>query len=213
LKRFITGALLAIVLLPGCGSRSSEQGVLLGDDEVTSFARASQLYFRGSLSLARDEFASFIDRYPGSPVAAEAVLALRRIDQDLGETVPVDSAAPVPLSGIPVAVVGLPGNAQRVNRVLSALLARGYLATSALDEGAPDMTLVLFPEGFDQEAAQLADTLGAWLTSPASIPVQPGGQIAATIVPGHSGLLVVVGADASMGAGAPISPTGGGGME
>ncbi|NLP04398.1 LytR C-terminal domain-containing protein [Candidatus Fermentibacteria bacterium] len=190
--------LLAAVSCGGGGT--GDDGLLRGDGEAELFGRASQLYFRGSLSRAREEFNVFLDRFPSSPLIAEAGLALRRIEQDLGGTQP-DTAVSVSPTRSPVAVVSLPANAPRLGRIAGALQARGFTVVTAQDEGAPNITVVLYPEGLDDEASLVADSLEGWLTSPATVPVQPGGGITSSIVPGHTGVVVVIGTDAV------VSPT------
>lgn len=195
--------LAAMAACGGSGSPTDENGLVRGDDETALFARASQLYFRGSLSRSRDEFNAVIYRYPGSMLVDEARLAVRRIDIDLG-AIAADTTGPA-RARPSVVVVGLPVNGPRITRLVAALNASGYDASAAEDEGAPDMTVLLYPDGLEAEAGRLADSLHSWLAQPAEIPVQPGGQIAQTILPGHSGLVVVLGSDAVIGASAPQS--------
>lgn len=203
-RRAAAGLVLLVLAAVSCGrgGATGADGLLRGDGETELFGRASQLYFRGSLSRARDEFSSFLDRFPSSPLAAEAGLALRRIDQDLGGSLPDTATAAVP-PRLHVAVVSLPANSPRLARIAGALQARGFAVVTAQDEGAPDITLVLYPPGLDAEAALVADSLEAWLTSPATVPVQPGGGITSAIVPGHEGVVIVIGTDAVVSPAAP----------
>jgi|WetSurMetagenome_2_1015567.scaffolds.fasta_scaffold00236_12 hypothetical protein len=199
-------ALALAALLCSCGSGgpgTDEGGLVQGRDEMATFARASQLYFRGSLSRSREEFNSVVYGFPDSPLVGEARLAIRRIDSDLGGP-SADSSGTPPLPGPSVAVVGLAASSPRMTRIAAALSAAGYDATVVEDDGSPDMTLVLYPDGLRDEALVLADTLANWLTQPVTIPVQPGGQITSAILPGHSGLVVVVGSDAVVGSSAPM---------
>ncbi len=194
---------LLLLTAAACGGgRTGADGLLRGDGETELFGRASQLYFRGCLSRAREEFCAFLDRFPSSPLAAEAGLALRRIEQDLGGALP-DTVLTVSPTRVPVAVVSLPANAPRLGRIAAALQARGFTVVTAQDEGAPDITVVLYPEGLDAEAALVADSLESWLTSPATVPVQPGGGITSSIVPGHTGVVIVIGTDAVVSPAAP----------
>lgn len=183
-----------------------ETGLVRGESETALFARASQLYFRGSLSRAREEFNAVIYRFPESRLVEEARLAVRRIDVDLGSA-SADTSGQLPRTSPAVAVVGLPSNGPRIARLAAALVARGYDASAIQDDGAPDMTLLLYPDGLEPEAQILAESLEVWLTQPSDVPVQPGGQITAAILPGHTGLVVVVGSDAVVGASAPAPQT------
>jgi hypothetical protein len=85
-----------------------------------------------------------------------------------------------------------------MERLELAFRSSGILAEVIEDEGAPDMTIVLYPGSLEQRAYELADTLESWLTQPLEVVVQRSGTIHETIVPGHSGLLVVVGRNASV---------------
>lgn len=206
--RFLVAASVLIALSAACGGRGApldETGLIRGEGETALFARASQLYFRGSLSRAREEFNAVIYRFPDSGLVDEARLAVRRIDIDLGPAL-ADTSVQDQGTSPSVAVVGLPANAPRVARITAALSASGYDASAIQDDGAPDMTLVLFPDGLEPEASILAESLGVWLTQPSEIPVQSGGQITEAILPGHTGLVVVVGSDAVVGASAPVPP-------
>lgn len=178
-------------------------GLASEETDLSAFTRASQLYFRGNLSRARDAFNVIIYRFADSPLAGDAGLAVRRIEQDLGADA-ADAGDGNGSAGSPaVAVVGLPSNTARVARVAAALTASGWTATVVHDAGAPDITVVLFPEGMQDGARTVGDSLDSWLVTPDPVPVQPGGQIMGTIVPGHEGILVVVGADAQTAAGIP----------
>ncbi len=203
MKRMV--ALVSLIAAASCGSRPmdvDESGLIAEESDITAFARASQLYFRGNLSRARDGFNAIVYRYPDSVLGEDAALAARRIDQDLGSVQPVDSGT-VPSRGVEIAVVGLPVNSARISSVSSALQASGWTSWPVLDEGAPDITVVLFPDGLAQEAEVAGDSLHSWLTSPPSIPVQPGGQMMDAIVPGHTGLVVIIGGDAAVSPHAP----------
>ena len=198
-------ALVFLIFAASCGSRpmdTDESGLIREESDITAFARASQLYFRGNLSRARDGFNAIIYRYPDSVLGEDAALAARRIDQDLGSTRQVDSGR-APSRGVEIAVVGLPVNSARISSISSALRASGWTSWPVQDAGAPDITMVLFPDGRAPEAEVAGDSLHAWLTSPSSIPVQPGGQMMDAIVPGHTGLVVIIGGDAVVSPRAP----------
>jgi hypothetical protein len=201
----------SILALASCGSRPlevDESGLVVEESDLTAFARASQLYFRGNLSRARDGFNSVIYRFPGSILEEDATLAVRRIEQDLGTGPGVDSGS-VTTRSVEIAVVGLPVNSPRISAVVSALQASGWSAWSVLDDGAPDITVVLYPDGLGSEAAITRDSLHSWLTAPGTIPVQPGGQMMDAIVPGHEGIVVVIGGDAAVSPRAPSAGSGG----
>lgn len=195
MRRTLAVAAAVLALACGSGSGTDSSGLIVDRGDVTAFARASQLYFRGSLSRAREGFNVIVYRYPGSPLAEDARMALRRIDQDLGDASADTSSAPV--RGASVAVVGLPAYAPRAQRLASALTACGWSSWAVQDSGAPDLTVVLYPEGLESEAAEAGDSLDSWLTSPDAVPVQPGGQMIEAIVPGHGGLVVILGGDAA----------------
>lgn len=195
MRRTFAVAAAALALACGSGSGTDSSGLIVDRGDVTAFARASQLYFRGSLSRAREGFNVIVYRYPGSPLAEDARMALRRIDQDLGDVHADTSAAPA--RGTSVAVVGLPANSPKVQRLVSALTASGWNSWAVQDSGAPDLTVVLYPDGLEGEAAEAGDSLDSWLTSPDAVPVQPAGQMTEAIVPGHDGLVVILGGDAT----------------
>lgn len=195
-------AVNGVALLCSCGgggTRVDESGVVEGGEDLQVFARASQYYFRGNLTRAEEEFNRLLLTFEDSPLAEDAGLAVRRIGQDTTESLPGDSTPEPSGTGWPVvALVGHPGTSRTMERLELAFRSTGILAEVIEDEGAPDMTVVLYPTALEQKAYELADTLESWLTQPLEVAVQRGGGIHETIVPGHSGLLVVVGSDASV---------------
>ncbi|MBN1434035.1 hypothetical protein JW921_04695 [Candidatus Fermentibacterales bacterium] len=193
---------LGLLSLPGCGRRSQDvdgAGLLEGGTDLVLFARASQHYFRGSLSRAEDDFNRVIYSFEDSRLADDARLAVRRIEQDRLELTSTDTVSANGDASWPViALVGQPGVSATMERLRLAFVSRGISAEVIEDQGAPDMTVVLYPTALESRAGELADTLESWLTRPADVPVQRSGTIHETIVPGHSGLLVVVGRDANV---------------
>lgn len=200
-----TVALLPLVmaLLIACGGGSDEydrSGFMTGDNEEALFTRGCQQYLRGSLTSSKETFNSLIYRYPDSPLRSDAQLAVRRIESDLtGEVpVPVDTGR-VPRAVFPsVALVGTPTVFPTVGQLEVLITATGSPPLTIQDPGAPDVTLVLYPEGYLEQANQVSDSLSGWLSSHSSVPVQPGGDIISTVAPQHSGVVVVIGTDAAV---------------
>ena len=111
-------ALVFLIFAASCGSRpmdTDESGLIREESDITAFARASQLYFRGNLSRARDGFNAIIYRYPDSVLGEDAALAARRIDQDLGSTRQVDSGR-APSRGVESAVCLWPSESRRYDQ-------------------------------------------------------------------------------------------------
>src|SRR6056297_2319598 len=94
MRRTTAGLMFAALLVAGCGRGGDDydrRGLLQGEGDSKVFTRASQLYFRGNLSDARELLTGFGERYPESPLAGDASLALRRIESDLAGAAPGDS--------------------------------------------------------------------------------------------------------------------------
>ncbi len=199
------GLLLLVIGCGGDGNAIDSSGLIEGDTGLEAFSRGCQLYFRGSLSRAIEEFNGVIYRCPDSPLIEDARLALRRIEADLsaGEArIPADNTFLVATSAV---LVGRQGAVPAMNRVSSALIERGLTVEIFEDDGAPEITIVLYPEGGLQQAGEIADSLSVWLTRPETVPVQPGGELTNSIVPGYQGVLVVIGTDATVSTHAPGS--------
>jgi hypothetical protein len=198
--------LAGLLILAGCGGDGHSvdaSGLVEGETGVEAFSRGCQLYFRGSLSRAVEEFNGVIYRFPDSPLVEDARLALRRIEADLaaGEVlIPSDNAFLVATSAV---LVGRQGAMPAMERISSAMTERGLSVEIFEDDGAPEITVVLYPEGGLQQAGEIADSLSVWLVRPETVPVQPGGELTNSIVPGYEGVLVIVGTDASISAHAP----------
>lgn len=204
MKRNSTVALLSLLaVLAACGGGGEEfdrSGFMTGETEEALFTRGCQQYLRGSLTSSRETFNSLIYRFPDSPLRSDAQLAVRRIESDLTGEVPVISdTGRVPRRVFPsVALVGTPSVIHTVGQLEGLVAATGTPPLTIQDPGAPDVTLVLYPEGYLEEANQVSDSLSGWLSSHTSVPVQPGGDIISTVAPQHSGVVVVIGKDATV---------------
>jgi hypothetical protein len=95
-----------------------------------------------------------------------------------------------------------------MERLVSMLAAQGCSPEMIVDPGAPGLTLVLYSDGHLAGAQLLADTLDSWLMAPASVTVQPGGNIIPTVAPGHQGVVLIVGTDAALDPASQVSPSG-----
>lgn len=197
-----TGIALVIALvLTACGSGSENydgSGYISGDDDAALFTRGCQQYFRGSLSASKETFNTLIYRYPDSPLRSDAQMAARRIESELTGVVeePVESDTGARTVFPSIAIVGTPSVYSTLSQLELLILDTGTPALKIEDPGAPDVTLVLYPDGFLQQANLVSDSLSGWLSSHSSVPVQPGGDIISSVAPSHSGVVVVVGTDA-----------------
>ncbi len=195
--------LFSVVLTFACHGKNDNcdsAGYLVGDNDLSIFARASQQYFRGSLTNSEETFNSLIYRFPDSHFNSDARLAVRRIESELtGITEVVEESNPGDTLSFPsVAVVGTPSVKSTVSQLETIISTTGTPALSIEDAGAPDVTLVLYPEGYRDQAYIVSDSLSGWLSSHSSVPVQPGGDIISTVAPGHSGVVIVIGTDAAV---------------
>jgi hypothetical protein len=201
----------ASAIICGCGGDEGfgDQGLAAGDDALSLFIRGCQHYFRGSLSKAREDLNGVVYRYPDSPLADDARLAVRRIESDLsGTEIPDTSDSGSVTLGVSVVVVGSPRVSQTARTLAQAFAARGGRASVREDEDAPNTTLVLYSESYRAQAEQVADSLSGWLSRPDTVLVQPGGQMTATVVPGYEGVVVLVGDQAVPGPDIPSGPDG-----
>jgi len=189
--------LLSLVLLCiSCGAENIDaDGLVSPESAVEQFARASQYYYRGRLTAAFEEFNGVIYRYPDSPLASDARLAVRRIESDLsGEPIQTGNDDHTNLS-VQIAVVGkLAVNASVVS-VASALRTLGTPVTELTDNQAPELTVVFYSPGCDYAASVVADSLGKWLSSPQTIAFRPGEELIDAVAGGYD-VLVIVGEDA-----------------
>lgn len=202
-SRPLWAVLAFVLLLSSCGGDSDDfdrSGFMSGDTETALFTRGCQQYLRGSLTSARETFNTLIYRFPDSPLRSDAQLAVRRIEGDLTgevtETIPdtIEDRARFPS----VALVGTPAAFSTVNQLEMLIISTGSPPITLEDRDAPDVTLVLYPQGLLDQANQVSDSLAGWLSSHSSVPVQPGGDIISTVAPQHSGVVVVIGTEASV---------------
>ncbi|MBD3276846.1 MAG: hypothetical protein GF388_00955 [Candidatus Aegiribacteria sp.] len=192
---------LAAALLISCGGTAEEfdhNGYAVGEGDAALFTRGCQQYFRGSLSRARETFNSLIYRFPDSPLGSDSRLAVRRIEADLsGEyAISPDTSSTARVDFPLVAIVGQPMVYSTVTRLESVVVTTGTPPLTIEDSGAPDVTLVLYPEDMEEQANVVSDSLSGWLSSHSSVPVQTGGDIIASVAPDHTGIVIVVGSDA-----------------
>ncbi|MCK4807223.1 MAG: hypothetical protein KAT09_06235 [Candidatus Aegiribacteria sp.] len=203
-NRLLYSALPVLVLVLACGggNKSYDQaGYFGGDDDLSVFTRGCQQYFRGSLSNSKETFNSLIYRFPDSRLTTDAQLAVRKIEYELTgiSEVPDDTSTTTPPVRFPsVAVVGTPSVSSSISQLEILIVTTGTPPLTIEDAGAPDVTLVLYPDGFQEQAYIVSDSLSSWLSSHSSVPVQPGGAIISTVAPGHSGVVIVIGTDATV---------------
>ncbi len=208
----IATVMTAALLAAGCGGGGADyddQGLLRGEGDAEDFTRASQLYFRGNLSDARDLLSGFEERYPQSPLEDDASLALRRIESDLAGAGVRDTVSD-PADAPSLTLVSRPGLSASAERVAAVLESRGFGASCMQDQGAPEITLVLYTEGYAADAAEVTAALGEVLARPETVPSQPAGELAEMVAPGFSGVILVVGSDAAEAGPAPGTDAGGG---
>jgi hypothetical protein len=187
---------LLAVLVAGCTDASVDgEGLADGSCAQTLFTRASQLYFRGRLSAALEDFNGVIYRYPDTNYAADARLAVRRIERDLtGDENGAVSEGP-PVVRAAVAVVGSPLASQGVARVSAGFRGLGVSVIEVSDHQAPEITMVFHAQGFLSEASVLAEHLGGWLLRPESVSVRPGDELIEAVAPGAE-IMIIIGSDA-----------------
>ena len=136
--------------------------------------------------------------FPDSPLRSDSRLAVRRIESDLSgdDFTSPDTSSAVRVDFPLVAIVGKPMVYSTVTRLESVVVTTGTPPMAIEDSGAPDVTLVLYPEGMEEQANVVSDSLSGWLSSHSSVPVQKGGDIIASVAPDHTGIVIVVGSDA-----------------
>lgn len=189
--------LFLILLLPACdnGDMLDSEGLASSGSVFEQFTRASQLYYRGRLTAALEEFNGVIYRYPDSPLASDARLAVRRVESDLsGEDLQVNTFTN-PSVNARIAVVGKPSVDSSILAVGAALRTLGAAVTEIADEQAPAFTVVFYSQGYDDAASIVADSLGRWLSYPDSIGCRLGDELICTVASGYD-VLVIVGSDA-----------------
>jgi hypothetical protein len=202
--RILFCLLPAVISIMACGGGSGNydhSGYSVGEDDLSIFTRACQQYFRGSLSNSRETFNSLIYRFPDSPLNGDAQLAVRRVEFELTGAMqnPLEDTISSERITFPsVAVVGIPAVFSTLTQLELIIVTTGTPPITIEDAGAPDVTLVLYPEGYKDQADIVSDSLSSWLSSHSSVPVQPGGDIISTVASGHSGVVIVVGTDATV---------------
>ncbi len=192
-------SVLLFVLSCGGGSDGLDQEGLVEDGSALGqFARAGQLYFRGSLSASREEFNGVIYRFPGSTLADDARLAVRRIDSELREGEEGVSALPLPeeFRDLDVTVVGQSAGRPVMEWLSGRLTLLGCSVNTVYDPDAPEVTVVLHRQGYEVAAGILADSLSLWLSRPQLVEHQGGGGLIDAVEPGCGGVMIVVGTDA-----------------
>jgi hypothetical protein len=196
--RYAPFVLLLPVLACGGGDRYDTAGLASGSSDEEAFLRASQQFFRGSLSAAAEGFGDLAANHADSPLADDALLAARMISRELsGLPDSIEVHAPVNTAVFPpLVLVGQPAASGEMARIARLLAEEGCAAAVIEDQGAPDMTLVLYPEGSQASAQLVADSLSVWLSSPSVVYTQPGGNVIPSVAPGNEGIVVVVGTDA-----------------
>jgi len=187
----------SVLLLISCRSGSLDEDGLSGTDTAQEqFTRASQLYYRGRLTASLEEFNGVVYRYPDSPLAQDARLAVRRIECDLSGIDPGEEGS----TGVPafvsrIAVVGRPAVTGGMTRTADLLRASGATVTEVTDSQAPEMTMVFHCSGYENEASVVADSLDRWLLRPESVAYRPGEELIEAVASG-SDVLVIIGDDA-----------------
>ena len=205
MSRLIIVSLAILVIANSCGQGNESvdrSGLTVGDDDMSIFARATQQYFRGSLSSSREIFNSLIYRFPDSPFNQDAQHAVRQIESEQTGKPYISMSVEqnnVELTPFPeVALVSSPAVSASITQLETLLISAGATPFIVEDYGAPDITLVLYPEGYLLQANIVSDSLSSWLASHSSVPVQPGGDIISTVAPGHQGVVIVIGTDATV---------------
>ncbi len=191
-------SLFFLVSCGGGGEATDVNGLVEGQTPMAQFARASQLYWRGSLSASREEFNGVIYRHPGSVLADDARLAVRRIQAELGAETDAATASGSDgaLRGLDVVVVGRSAGGEAMEWISERLTRSGCSVETVTDPEAPQVTVVLYRQGHEAAAGAVSDSLSLWLSRPESVEHQGGGSLIDAVSPGGGGIMVVVGVDA-----------------
>lgn len=186
--------LLAVI---SCGGSSTDgEGLSGSETAMEQFTRASQLYFRGRLTASLDEFNGVIYRFPESPFASDARLAVRRVESDLsGENIVLNGNPSSVRIESRVAVVGRAPVTANVNRTAELLAGTCPSVSSLVDHQAPEITMVFHALGCEEDASVVADSLGRWFLRPEEITLRPGEELIDAVAPGFD-VLVIIGNDA-----------------
>ncbi len=199
MTRRLTRAVLTAFLLAAvsCGGSSTDgEGLAGSETAMEQFTRASQLYFRGRLTASLDQFNGVIYRFPDSPFATDARLAVRRVESDLtGENAVLNGDPSVIRIESRVAVVGRAPVTANVNRTAELLEGICPSVSGLVDHQAPEITMVFHVTGREEDASVVADSLGRWFLRPEEITLRPGEELIDAVAPGFD-VLVIVGNDA-----------------
>lgn len=188
--------LFALLALSCGGSPTDGEGLAGSETAMEQFTRASQYYFRGRLTASLEEFNGVIYRFPDSPFAADARLAVRRVESDLSGLEPVeDGNGPEIRLQSRVAVVGRAPVTASVNRTAELLQGTCPSVSGLVDHQAPEITMVFHAQGFENDASVVADSLGRWFLRPEEITLRPGEELIEAVAPGFD-VLVIIGNDA-----------------
>jgi hypothetical protein len=192
-----TALFMLFAVLLSCGGRAlDEDGLASSETALEQFARAGQLYFRGRLSSSLDEFNGVIYRFPDSPLAGDARLAVRRIESDLSADGPNGNLTTIHSTlSSRIAVVGRPASGMAVTTAAGLLRRTGATVTVLTDQQAPELTVVFHADGFQVDACVVADSLHRWLLRPENINCRPGAELIDAVAPGFD-VLVIIGNDA-----------------
>ncbi len=190
-------AAAVILLLAACGGEQTDgEGLAEAFSARGQFTRASQLYFRGRLSASLEEFNGVVYRFPDSPFAQDARLAVRRIESDLSTGGVTGNGSPLPdRLNARVAVVGRTAVTASVNRTADLLGSFCPSVTGMADDQSSDLTMLFHAAGYEESASVLADSLDRWLLRPEGIPLRPGDELIETVAAGYD-ILVIIGTDA-----------------
>lgn len=197
--RIVVLCLFLLLLALSCGGgtdRLDQDGLVADGSALGQFARAGQLYFRGSLSASREEFNGVIYRFPGSTLADDARLAVRRVDSELREGEEDTIPLPEEFRGLAVTLVGQSAGRPVMEWLSGRLTLLGCSVNTVFDPDAPEVTVVLHRQGYEVVAGILADSLSLWLSRPQLVEHQGGGGLIDAVEPGCGGVMIVVGTDA-----------------
>jgi len=189
--------MLPVLVVAACGGGGNldSDGLASSDSALEQFTRASQLYYRGRLTAALDEFNGVVYRYPESPLASDARLAVRRLESDLSGEEQQSSAVVELVVDARIAVVGRSSVNSSIISVGTAVSTLGAAVTEITDDQAPPLTVVFYTAGYEDDASTVADSLGKWLSHPESIGCRQGDELIGTVAAGYD-VLVIVGSDA-----------------
>ena len=196
ISMFVFTSLFSLLIL-GCQSETSldSEGLSSSENALNQFTRASQLYYRGRLTASLEEFNGVVYRFPDSPIASDARLAIRRIENDLsGEEVVSGDLQSNTISSR-IAVVGKPAVTSTMQQISSSIRTLASSVSDLTDAEAPELTVVFYHPSHEASAHIIADSLSSWLSHPSTIGCRPGDELINTVAEGYD-ILVLVGSDA-----------------